>query len=79
MLKRKQVRIEKGLSYLTKHELEKIKTIKYSKFNIKFQISKIKFKKPTNTPEECLLKNKTYTINIYIPIELQYKNQKITA
>ena len=29
------------------------------------------------SPEICLIKNKTYSIGLYIPIEVKYKNTKI--
>nr|YP_007517064.2 RNA polymerase beta subunit [Euglena viridis]AEY70834.2 RNA polymerase beta subunit [Euglena viridis] len=65
--------IEKGL----KEELEKIKTINYSNFSIKMSTHSIKYKKPIYSPEICILKNKTYAIYLYIPIQIKYKKHKI--
>jgi DNA-directed RNA polymerase subunit beta len=40
-------------------------------------VKKLKYKKPQNTPEECILKSKTYNVNIYCPIKLLYKKKPI--
>nr|AKL79025.1 RNA polymerase beta subunit [Euglena viridis] len=65
--------IEKGLQ----EELEKIKVIKYSNFNIKMFTHNMKYKKPIYSPETCILKNKTYAIYLYIPMQIKYKKHKI--
>lgn len=41
------------------------------------QPNQIKFKKPKESVEECILKNKTYSAKIYIPIQIRYKNTKV--
>lgn len=64
-------------NYLTKKELEKIKTLHYSNFNIRFFPHKIKYKKPKYSPEICVLKNKTYSVLLYIPLQVKYKNLKL--
>ncbi len=45
---------------------------------LKFQINKIKFKKPIYTHENCRLKEKTYAISIYVPIKIKYNNKLVT-
>jgi DNA-directed RNA polymerase beta subunit len=67
----------RGKFYLTQQELQSIKNIKHSEFKIKFQSQKLKYKKPAYTTEECILKGKTYSVSLYIPIEIKYKDQLI--
>lgn len=74
MLHKKHVWIKKGKFYLTKKEIEPLKNIKYNEFKIKLRNHNIKFKKPKYSPEICINKNKTYSIQIYAPIRISYKN-----
>lgn len=37
----------------------------------------IKYKKPIYSPEICILKNKTYAIYLYVPMQIKYKKHKI--
>lgn len=63
--------------YLTIQEFRKIKTIKYTNFEIKFDAYDIKYTKPSISPKICIKKNKTYLTNLYIPVEINYKKIKI--
>jgi len=63
--------------YQTKEEIEKIKIIKYSSFDIIFQPNKLKYKKPKYSPETCIIKKKTYSIYIYVPVQIKYKRDKL--
>lgn len=67
----------KGKIYLTKEELEKIKKIEHSNFEIRFYSQQIKYKKPRLTYNETLNKSKTYCIKAYIPIKIRYKKLEV--
>ena len=41
------------------------------------QPNRIKFKKPKDSVEECILRSKTYSIRIYVPIQIKYKSTRI--
>lgn len=41
------------------------------------QIQKIKYKRPKYEPYECLEKNKTYSVQLYLPIQIIYNNNII--
>lgn len=41
------------------------------------QPHKIKFRKPKDSVEDCILKNRTYSVKVYVPIQIKYKNIKI--
>lgn len=60
--------------YLIKQEMQKLNKIKYYNFEIKLNYNGIKYKKPKNSKQGCILKNKTYTIPSFIPINIKYKN-----
>jgi len=60
-----------------KEELKPLQSIKYANFRIKLQTEKLKYKKPKNKMETCILKNRTYAIQIYAPLQLKYKNHYI--
>lgn len=63
--------------YLDKKELENIKLIKHSNFEIKFKFQKLKYKKPKHSPEICILKSKSYLLSLYTPITIKYKKRLI--
>ena len=63
--------------HLTKKEIETINKIKQFNFFIKINSSKIKYKKPKYSFNECIIKNKTFSISIYAPITITYKKIKI--
>nr|YP_009145448.1 RNA polymerase beta subunit [Monomorphina parapyrum]AKL78921.1 RNA polymerase beta subunit [Monomorphina parapyrum] len=65
--------IKQGLN----EELEKINYINHYNFEIKMDPKKLKFKKPRNSVEECITKSKTYSIPLYIPVEIKYKQKTI--
>lgn len=50
--------------------------IKHSNFEIKFHYNKLKYQKPKNSIEACIIKNTTYCINLYIPVTIKYKKEK---
>nr|YP_009144884.1 RNA polymerase beta subunit [Euglenaria anabaena]AKJ83331.1 RNA polymerase beta subunit [Euglenaria anabaena] len=56
-----------------KEEIEKLK-IKHMNFEVNFNKNKLKYKKPKLSTEQCLLKNKSYTVNLYLPITIKHKN-----
>lgn len=62
----------KNYLYLTKNLFSEIRNIKHSKIKLKFQSSKIKFKRPNYSQENSILKEKTYTIATYIPLTIKY-------
>lgn len=78
---KKHVQIKTGgiinYIYQTKEEIEKIKMITYSNFDVIFQPNKLKYKKPTYSPETCIIKRKTYSIYIYVPVQIRYKKYKL--
>lgn len=41
------------------------------------QPHQIRFKRPKESVEECILKNKTYSAKIYIPIQIKYKSTRV--
>jgi hypothetical protein len=45
---------------------------------IKFQTNKMKFKRPNYNEEICLSREKTYSLPIYIPIKVKYKDRILT-
>nr|YP_009145381.1 RNA polymerase beta subunit [Cryptoglena skujai]AKL39006.1 RNA polymerase beta subunit [Cryptoglena skujai] len=61
--------IQKGF----KEEIKKLSRIKYYNFELKIDFNNIKYKKPKNSLQECILKNKTYSIPIFIPVSVKYK------
>nr|YP_010700253.1 RNA polymerase subunit beta [Euglena deses]WCH63397.1 RNA polymerase subunit beta [Euglena deses] len=63
--------------YLTKEELKKIQIIKHNYFEIKLNANKMKYKKPIYGPEICILKQKSFSSSINIPIEIKYKKKTI--
>nr|YP_009540971.1 RNA polymerase beta subunit [Discoplastis spathirhyncha]AYQ93471.1 RNA polymerase beta subunit [Discoplastis spathirhyncha] len=66
--------LEKG----KKEEMEKLlKYIKYRNFKLKINTNKIKYKKPKKSMQKCIFNETTYSISIYVPITLEYKNTKI--
>ena len=75
--KSKHVQIKRGKIYLTKEELEKIKRINYYNFKIRIQTHKIKFKKPKKSFENYILRNKTYSLKLYVPIQVKYNGTEI--
>jgi DNA-directed RNA polymerase beta subunit len=56
------------------HELKNIEKITHANFFINFEPSKLKYKKPKLSPELCLIKGKTYSISVYIPMQIKYNN-----
>ena len=63
--------------YRIKEEIKKLNRIKYYNFELKIDFNKIKYKKPKNSQQECILKNKTYNIPVFIPISVKYKQTLI--
>lgn len=41
------------------------------------QLGKLKYKKSRYSEEECIQKEKTLSISIYVPIDITYKNTKL--
>jgi len=60
-----------------KSELKKIKLIKHLNFKIKIDGNKLFYKKPSILPEIILVKKQTYSLNLYVPISVSYKEVKI--
>ena len=44
---------------------------------MKLHTEKLKYKKPKITAETCITKNKTYAIQLFIPLQLKYKNKLV--
>lgn len=42
-------------------------------FKIKVDFNRLLYKKSTISPEICLLNRKTYSLNLYVPISVRYK------
>lgn len=53
-------------------ELQRLEKIVYNGLQITFQPTKLKYKSPRFSPELCLIKNKTYSIRLYVPIQVKY-------
>lgn len=58
-----------------KGSLKKLNNIKHSNFHIKTDTNKLKYKKPKFSSEKCINLNKTYSIGIYLPFTVKYKNK----
>lgn len=56
--------------------MQKIEKIKYSNFEIKFHYQQLKYQKPKHSIEACIIKSKSYCINLYLPISIKYKKEK---
>lgn len=65
------------LFYLIKEEIKKISLIEHANFSIKIYTEKLKYKKPKYTEQECIEQERTFSIGIYVPIEIKYKNKKL--
>lgn len=65
------------LFYLTKEEIKKISHLEHGNFSIKIHLEQLKYKKPKYSLQECINKERTLSISIYVPIEIRYKNQVI--
>nr|ALP86057.1 RNA polymerase beta subunit [Phacus orbicularis] len=55
----------------------KLNNLNLSKFKLKINTNKIKYSKPKYDINTCIEKNKTYSIGIYLPIKILYKNKEI--
>nr|YP_009145541.1 RNA polymerase beta subunit [Trachelomonas volvocina]AKL82454.1 RNA polymerase beta subunit [Trachelomonas volvocina] len=77
------IKIQKrSYKYFIEQGFEKLKLIKLDienkyKYKIKTDYFHIKYKKGKYSIDECIIKNKTYTIRIYIPLEIYYKQEVI--
>nr|YP_009538655.1 RNA polymerase beta subunit [Phacus pleuronectes]AYQ93656.1 RNA polymerase beta subunit [Phacus pleuronectes] len=54
---------------------EILNNTQYSHFNFKTNNYKVKYKRPKNSANKCMLNNKTYSIGIYLPFTLKYKTK----
>lgn len=52
--------------------LKTLNNIMSSKFKIKANLKKLKYKKPKFSSQKCINMNKTYSIGIYIPFTIQH-------
>lgn len=68
-----QAFLEKGI----KEEANKLNDINFNKFKIKLDTNNIKYKELKYATNKCIIKNKTYTLNIYIPAKLFFKKKII--
>nr|YP_010700491.1 RNA polymerase subunit beta [Strombomonas costata]WCH63631.1 RNA polymerase subunit beta [Strombomonas costata] len=55
--------------------MRKFKIIKYSHFEFKIDPYNLKYMKPKYSERECLSKNKTYNLSLYIPTTIKFKNK----
>jgi len=65
------------LFYLIKEEIKKISLIEHANFSIKIYTEKLKYKKPKYSAQECIEQERTFSIGIYVPVEIKYKNKKL--
>jgi DNA-directed RNA polymerase beta subunit len=61
--------LKKGLI----EELRRVEKIASAHLEVNFQVNRLKYKKPLLSPEVCLQKNLTYTIDLYVPITIKFK------
>lgn len=61
--------LKKGLL----EELRRIEKITFVNLEVNFQVNRLKYKKPFLSPEVCLEKNLTYTLDLYVPITIKFK------
>ena len=57
-------------------EIRKMEKIKHLNFEVQFHYSKLKYQKPIDSLQACIIKNKTYSINLYVPVTIKYKDEK---
>lgn len=69
--------IRENKLYLIKNQIINLQEISKYKYKIKTDYFHIKYKKGRYNIDECIIKNKTYTIRIYIPIEIYYTEKII--
>nr|YP_009032769.1 RNA polymerase beta subunit [Euglenaformis proxima]AGL12035.1 RNA polymerase beta subunit [Euglenaformis proxima] len=60
-----------------KEELKNFSKIRSYDFDITFNAYKLQYKKPRTSLETCLLKNKTFSVNIICPMKVSYKGYPI--
>jgi DNA-directed RNA polymerase subunit beta len=58
-------------------ELKRISSINYNNFIIFIQGGKLKYKKPKFSEQSCISNEKTFSISIYVPIEIWYKSIRL--
>jgi hypothetical protein len=64
--------------YLNQHEIKQLKKIRSEKTIIEFNPNSIMYKKPKNTPENCLEKKKNYELTTYIRVKISINKKKIS-
>ena len=63
--------------HLIKEEIKKISLLEHGNFSIKIYAEKLKYKKPNYSAQECIDQEKTFSIGLYAPLQIKYKNQKL--
>lgn len=63
--------LEKGI----KEELKNLNDINFNKYKVKFDANNIKYKQLRYSSQKCIIKNKTYALNVYIPTKIFYKKK----
>lgn len=46
-------------------------------FEINLNVYKMKYKEPRFSSQQCILKNKSYTMSLYVPIYIKHKGLEI--
>nr|AYQ93407.1 RNA polymerase beta subunit [Lepocinclis tripteris] len=75
-----ELQIESFKDFLKKETYEEnlyLKFINNKFFKLNFNSQNLKFKLPLLTPEECFLKNKTYSLKVYINLTIKKTNKII--
>lgn len=62
---------------MIKEEIQRINNININNYQIKFDVYNLKYKRLKLTKDKCIIKNKTYAVNIYIPITIFYEKKNI--
>lgn len=58
-------------------EFRRVEKVTFTNLEINFQVSRLKYKKPRFSPEVCLEKNLTYSIDLYIPMTVKLRKKVI--
>lgn len=64
--------------YLTKKKIKEISLIKKEELKININFHNLKYKRPKYSAEKCIVKGKTYSLTILVPIKIEYKKKSIT-
>lgn len=57
--------------------MKEISLIKKGNLKIKINFHNLKYKRPKYSAQKCILKGKTYSTSIYVPIKIEYKEKLI--